>query len=597
MLRQSYRYASGPAVRRTLGALKDLFSHQESQSSLRILVSLKAECRVSVPISAPPGWRMVFATFPSVFGEDTPCQGPGSPWSKLICCEEPLEVLGVLQYWPGRRNEDDGDSSDEDSEDEYCDDSCLYVDDLLPPSKSKRVVLMGRYESIWVLDRDQNVLYFLASGLDDFARHGLLHCESIYSGKFRMPMLTTQPDDVISHLRMNDYSLCQLQRAMARYRGQCIPLRTPGEMTRPMLICAEADDLKSCWPFLCMDNLMFEKLMQFFKDRLCCGVLIFGVVGEVLPSGVFHAEWVILMDAFGELFYFDVYRRDVWRLADDIDSLLTMGLLKIYQAGRRFSLALSDAERLEMPPHCPHRTYQFWDRYLYMDRGMGHKHQETRFQWLVRRDRFCRLNPGGCYSRNSHHEVSGAADGSWEPHVRCDFPQATEVEAAHNFWRRLSDYVHSKEVKQGVRCYSIWNQMNPVLERAIVNLRQSMSAEGHASEPESASASNDAKPAMLYKKPQVPESDDDDLLEIDGGGARAQAASLSSPSRSVETDARPHTDSSSEEGGDEDGGEDVTCDYYTQVLIHRAAKAAILEGCPYPRPAVPRPGSYLPPWL
>ncbi|AEV80523.1 protein US26 [Cercopithecine betaherpesvirus 5] len=594
MLRQSYRYASGSAVRRTLWALKDVFTHQDSQSTLRTLVSIKAECRISVPISAPPGWRMVFATFPSIFGDNTPCSGPNSPWGKLICCEEPLEVMGYLQYWSCRQQSDEDSSDEDDSDDEQCDDSYLYMDDLRPPSKSKRVVLMGRYESIWLLDRDEDVLYYLASSLDDFARHGLMHCESIYTGKFRMPILTTQPDDMVSMLRMNDHSVSHLKCVMARYRWQCLPLRTPGEMTRPLMICGEPNDLKSCWPFLCMDDQMFAKLMQFFKDRLCCDVLIFGVVGEVLPSGSYHAEWVVIMDMFGEFFYFDVYRREVCRLANDLDSLLTIGLLKIYQAGRRFSCALSDAERLEVPTHCPHRTYQFWDRYLYIDRGAAHRSYDTRFRWLTRRDRFRPLHPGSCYGRNSYHEVAGAADASWEPHLRCDFPQATEVEAAHSFWRRLSDHVHSKEVRQGTRCYSIWTQMNPQLEREIARLRSMLSDESGGAAA-AAAKDSDSVPVVYVgqtkpQKPQKPQKPprqlcDDDMLETDGGAAALSKKTENAPEE---------TDSNSEE---EEDAKEVTCDYYSQVLVQRAAKAALLEGRPFPRPDVPRPGLYLPPWL
>ncbi|AKI29729.1 protein US26 [Mandrillus leucophaeus cytomegalovirus] len=627
MMRQCYRYASVSCTRQTLFALKDVFTHQDSQTKLRTLVSLKAECRSSVPVSAPPGWRMVFATFPSIFGSHVPCHGPHSPWGRLICCEEPLEVLGYLQYWNGARHQQEDELSDEaDSDDEYCDDSCLYAEELRPPSKARRIVLMGRYESLWLLDRDQNVLYYVASGLDDFARHGVLQCESIYTGKFRMPMLTTEPDDIISILRLNDYSMSHLKCAMAAYRWQCIPLRTPGEMTRPLMLCGDAEDLKSCWPFLCMDETMFSKLMQFFRDRLCCELLVFGVVGEVLPSGVFHSDWVVLMDAFGEFFVFSVYRREVMRLADDLDSLLTMGLLKLYQAGRRFSCALSDAERLEVPAHCPHGTYQFWDRYLFMDRRTAQHSFETRFKWLTRKDRFAKKNIDGCYVRNSCHDVAGAADASWEPHVRCDFPQATEVEAAHNWWRRVSEHVQSKDVKQGTRCYSIWTQLTPQLEREISRLRSRLtgnndraSSSRDPSEQTFASKSgssstltrppNPQTPAdetpKPQRKPQKPprsqhyDSHDNDLLEIDGPVSCPRYRKEEHETFSDDTDSNggEGTGEGGEGNAKEGGEEEPTCDYYTEVLLQRAAKAALLEGRPFPRPAIPRPGSYLPPWL
>ncbi|QQL09961.1 Ba211 [Baboon cytomegalovirus] len=632
MLRQSYRYASGPEIRRTLCALKDVFTHQDSQTALRTLVSVKAECRSSVPVSAPSGWRLVFASFPSIFGSSTPCHGPNSPWGRLICCEEPLEVLGFLQFWNSahhpQQNDGLSDEDDDDSDDECCDDSCLYAEDLRPPSKARRVVMMGRYESMWLLDRDQNVLYYLASGLDDFARHGLLHCESIYTGKCRMPMLTTDPDDIISMLRMNDHSTSHLKAAMANYRWQCLPLRTPGEMTRPLMICGETDDLKSCWPFLCMDECMFSNLIQFFRDRLCCDFLTFGVLGEVLPSGVFHSEWVVLMDVFGEFFAFDVYRRELWRLADDLDSLLTIGMLKIYQTGRRFSCAVSDAERLEVPARCPHGTYQFWDRYLYMDRGTAQHSFLTRFKWLIRKDRFKKKAVGGCHVRNSYHEVAGAADGSWEPHLRCDFPKATEVEAAHNFWRRVSEHVQSSEVKQGVRCYSIWNHLTPQLEQEIARLRTMLTDEnGRLS---SSSSSRDLlteqtvtptasphgtltrphkqqQPAEKPPKPPIPQKperyesrhSDDDLLEIDGPStshSQKEEHETSDDTQSNDS-GEGKEEADDEERNETDEEEEATCDYYTEVLIRRTAKAALLEGRPFPRPAVPRPGSYLPPWL
>lgn len=50
-------------------------------------------------------------------------------------------------------------------------------------------------------------------------------------------------------------------------------------------------------------------------------------------------------------------RREIWRLADSVDMLLTVGLLKIYQAGRRFHYAVDDAERLEVPGRCPHENF------------------------------------------------------------------------------------------------------------------------------------------------------------------------------------------------------------------------------------------------
>ncbi|AAM00804.1 protein US26 [Panine betaherpesvirus 2] len=582
-MRQSYRYASGAVVRRTLRGLRKIFTCQDSRQEVRQLVRSYADMNISLPIPAPNGWRLDFVEFQDIFGESAVIDGPDSPWGRLICCEESLEPLGVLQYSSSvlpvlRRPRTSSD--EEDSEDE---DFFLYVEEIESPSRARLVLLLGRYETMWCLDREQQTLYYLAHSLDDFARHGLLHLEVIYADKMRTPLLTTQPDNMICDLRLHDHNINELQRVACRYRGECIPLRTPGEMTRPLMLCGHADNLKGVWPFICMETPQFHNLLKFFVDCLCCEAMVLGVVGESLPSGLFHAEFVLLADRGCVIFYFDVFRREMWRLANDIDMLFTVGLMKIYQAGRRFHFAVEDAERLEMPGRCPHENFPFWDRFGAVERVRSfQRHHEQRYKWLVRRDRFY-SRTDGCYARNSLDEVSGASDVSWDPRVRPDYPQISDLECAKQYWQQLNDHVREQTQRYGPsRRYTMWYGMTSRLERAVKRLQQRIPRRDLMN------------PSLVSQGLCVYYSDEDEKPEAENGGDSSDEEE--NQKQRTKSEGGSGTEAEKTTGKNKKVEEDIS-PAYRRVLTRRAARAAVLEGRPAPKPAMPHPSSYLPFWI
>ncbi|ACT81833.1 protein US26 [Human betaherpesvirus 5] len=603
-MRQSYRYASGAVVRRTLKGLRKLILCQDLRQDIRHLVRSYADMNISLPISAPPGWRLDFVEFEDIFGSAAVTDGPETPWGQLICCEESLESLGVLQFSTTVLPRVHGPRSSSEDEDSDDDDFFVYVEEIEPPSQARLVLLLGRYETVWCLDRDRGVLYYLAHSLDDFARHGLLHCEAIYGEQMRTPLLTTQPDHIICDLRLHDNSISELQRVTCRYRGECVPLRTPGEMTRPLLLCGQAENLKGVWPFICMETEQFNDLLKFFVDRLCCETMIMGVVGESLPSGVFHADFVILVDRACEFFYFDVSRREIWRLADSVDMLLTVGLLKIYQAGRRFHYAVDDAERLEVPGRCPHENFPFWDRFGTVERVRAStRHHELRYKWLIRKDRFI-VRPDWCSMRNSLDEVSGTADVSWDPRIRPDYPQTSDLECAKQYWQELNDHVREQTARYGpVRRYSVWCGMSSRLERAVKRLQQRIPRQ------------NLMNPSLMNQGLCVYYSDEEEDQEEDNtSDDDDQEEETENPQNNIGSLTMTPSSPGSLEGVEErmlNVMKEAVAEQdrkktqkkhkidtaQRRVLTRRAARAAVLEGRPAPKPTMPHPVSYLPFWM
>ncbi|AEV80994.1 protein US26 [Saimiriine betaherpesvirus 4] len=427
-LQSSYRYVSAQAVRRTLRSFRDFILSQDSRYKIRNLVYERYEERRSTAIPAPLGWRLCYTPFEVIFGTNGDDNSP-LPWESFLCCDNPLEVLGILRYIkPVSDTFNSSDSEDEDFE--------AIESNSDTETSSAPVLLMGRYETIWCFDRVDTVLFLVATSFDSLARKGLLHLDILYRHPF-MPSFTESHSQMVTELIQASKSLPELRRVLSKYRWQMIPLRTPGEQTRVLQLCSSPFDIQAFWPFLCMDAESLEELFTILAEQLCCRGVVIGVIGECLPSGVFHGDYLILADEIGCVYYFSLFVSEMWKLADNLTMFFRIGLMKLYTKGRRFSTARRDAEELEVPGQCPHTMHHFWDRYSHIEYLSGSRNYQPRYRWLTRPDRF---EENRTINGQFHvgEAAVGAADGSWDPRHRYDLPQEAEVKVALDNWQRYT---------------------------------------------------------------------------------------------------------------------------------------------------------------
>ncbi|AEV80853.1 protein US26 [Aotine betaherpesvirus 1] len=477
-LQSSYRYVAAPKVRSTLRSFRDFIISQDSRYDIRTLVCERHKKRVSTAIPAPPGWRLHFAPYNAVFGNGDEDDTLPLPWEPLMCCDNPLEVLGVLRYTePGTDAQGPQDSDEED------------YDEVRPPGEGpdgrpdrSPVLLMGRYETIWCFDRVQTTLYNVASSFDSLARKGLLHLEILYrQPEMQSFQLTEYPGQIVSELlQASKESLSELRRTLCRHRWQMLSLRTPGEQTRLLQLCSCPFDVQAFWPFMCMDAESLEELFTTLAEQLCCRGLVLGTVGECLPSGVFHAEYVLLVDETGCVYYFSIIARELWKLADDLTMLFRIGLMKLYTKGTRFNTARGDAEQLEVPGRCPHQMHSMWDRYSHVEYLSGARNYKARYHWLIRYDRFETDDfSASCFRRNGGDAAVGAADGSWNPRYRYDLPQEAEVNTALEHWKRYARGTNSLPYPPRTQNYSI--VVDAELSAEVHRLKQTTDCSSSAS--------------------------------------------------------------------------------------------------------------------
>lgn len=294
-------------------------------------------------------------------------------WEEDLCCDEGLEPLGSL-FWLG----EDGDTDQR--------------------NESSILFFMGPYSRLWCYSVEEDATYLAARDLDELGRRGILHLECLYSARL-LPVIATGPS--VARLleaaedRKDDLSTsaaCCAARRVSKAAYDCryesVSLHTPGERERALYLCGGARGLLTCWPFMSMGDPAFCDLAVFWTQRLCCAWWVLGAVGDYLPTGLFHAETVILMDVFGVMYAFDVATASLYRVAKNLRTFFSCGLLITFYPDRRFQTRRRCAERLDARPSCPHREGNVWDGYSRALDFSNVRNYEGLYNWLMREDRF-----------------------------------------------------------------------------------------------------------------------------------------------------------------------------------------------------------------
>lgn len=282
------------------------------------------------------------------------------PWDGKICCEDWLEPVGEGLRVADGRSEDLG-----------------------------LIFLLGSHFNVWCFDTTSEALYLVAAGLEELARYGLAHLEPLYA-KGTLPRATLEPEPVVAALlcayygnekaalraagsreeareprshRDDPSSPLRVARACYHNRFRTVILRTPGEGEVAFHLCGAIRALGTMWPFVAADSDFAIEMMVYFVRRLACAVWVLGAVGEHLRTGLFHVEVVVLVDAAGAIHGFDISKRELVRLADDLDMFLRIGLAKLYSRGRRHDTRIESARRGEAEPLCVHQESDLYVRY------------------------------------------------------------------------------------------------------------------------------------------------------------------------------------------------------------------------------------------
>lgn len=271
-----------------------------------------------------------------------------------LCCDDDLEPLGVCVVRTSRS--------------EFRETAC--------------VMLMSRYGSFLVYDASSDGMFAVARDLRDLAINGLSRCESVYRDT---PLSAMYPEDVVEALVTSSRDPVGLSATAIRFGGRTVDLvDLDNREPLPFKIFGTVSDLRRHPPFAVLRGREFSRVLDFFGRRLCSSWYLLGAVGEYHDCVVFQARCVVVIDASGTVYGFDVEEGDLSRLADDIITFLKMGLAK-RRYRNRFDRGLRGELRLETSPDCIHRHVGGRERLELRGRGPSRRDAIEAYDWLVRR--------------------------------------------------------------------------------------------------------------------------------------------------------------------------------------------------------------------
>nr|WEG68992.1 protein m143 [Mastomys natalensis cytomegalovirus 1]WEG71220.1 protein m143 [Mastomys natalensis cytomegalovirus 1] len=209
---------------------------------------------------------------------------------------------------------------------------------------------MGKDSRIFVYSATEDAVILVASDLEEFSRVGLSKCEFAFR-------LRAAHDHVSKTSSPTWDDLCassttqELITRLSKHRNEVIELNTPGKLEdNPLIIVDRLDLACRYWPLSAMDRSRTEMMVRYVCNRMCCRWHIFGLTGRYHHTGVFHASFLITYDTTGSFYYLSLNTGELWRLADSVQDLRYLGLLKVIAAGRRVDRDWRGLERLEYPP-------------------------------------------------------------------------------------------------------------------------------------------------------------------------------------------------------------------------------------------------------
>ncbi|AEV80703.1 tegument protein US24 [Cercopithecine betaherpesvirus 5] len=301
---------------------------------------------------------------------------------KLICCNEPLCVLGyaiVMIPEPHRDHNHDH-------------------------LRTDYVIFLGRFCRIYAFEPRENYMVIVAHGLEDLAKYGVMRSEFIYRDAIhnqlrRMsPSLMRfgpRPPRTMHILFLNETTPDSFYVTADRIMEHDVKLYTPGYGAVILRLMKTVTELRAVWPFSSLTENEAKRWWWGIRANLATPWYLLGATGRPRPGRTFVAEVVIVLDWFGAVYaiQLDEPSHHIRRVANSITEFFRMGLLKLVFGYRRFEPERQKKIRMEHQCICPHADDRDMDRRHELlapyDREERRQHfLKKHYDWLCLTERF-----------------------------------------------------------------------------------------------------------------------------------------------------------------------------------------------------------------
>lgn len=208
----------------------------------------------------------------------------------------------------------------------------------------------GRF---FLYDAETEGVFFAAKDVVELASRGLATCEPVYrDGGAAIPL--PHPRTTIKKiLAACVVGLESANAAVVASRGTAIRLRDRMNNSTRVLQIFDVSELKNKIPFSTFNEDSCTSMMDYVDFRLAEDWIVVGGIGTYKNGGgfAFAVDVVVLLGVTGAVYGLDLTENDVYRLADDLLTLLRRG---ISSEPNRFDRDALGELRLERRPRCPH---------------------------------------------------------------------------------------------------------------------------------------------------------------------------------------------------------------------------------------------------
>lgn len=222
-------------------------------------------------------------------------------------------------------------------------------------------MLMDTEGRFFLYDAETEGLFLAAENLAELASKGLSACEPVYrDGGAAIPL--PRPRAVVKKiLSACVIGLDSVNAAVATVRGTAIVLYDRASGSERILQIFDASELRCKPPFSELDDESCGAMMDYVEFRLAEEWIVLGGIGTYGKSGglAFTVDIVVLLGVTGAVYGFGLEDNDVYRLADDLPTLLRRG---VSPEPNRFDREALGELRLERRPLCPHEREEFRER-------------------------------------------------------------------------------------------------------------------------------------------------------------------------------------------------------------------------------------------
>lgn len=205
----------------------------------------------------------------------------------------------------------------------------------------------------FLYDSESEGLFHAADNVVELASKGLAACEPVYrDGGATIPL--PRPRTAVKKiLAACVVGLETANAAVTAARGTAIELRERTSGSTCVLQIFDVSELRNKNPFSDLDEDSCTSMMDYVDFRLAEDWIVVGGIGDFEEDGGFGftVSIVVLLGVTGAVYGFDLDENDVYRLADDLQTLLRRGILP---EPNRFDRETLGELRLERRPPCLH---------------------------------------------------------------------------------------------------------------------------------------------------------------------------------------------------------------------------------------------------